>query len=424
MYGMYHRITPEFSAGKIGPKTIKVETLPLIMMAVDQDKSLKKLWERTDVREGTHQGYTYAVLDLSLFAKELPADLIELFKGSPEKGLELLERWLLDCKKRKMMGSTVKFRLSAIRQWLWANKARPNRDAWDEILEIKRKAFRTGKLPERIITREQLIEMMECHTNGVRDKWFITGLTSSGIRIGGFRGLRFKHIKDDLNRDLNSYMVEVPRELDKARRGYITFITPQARDILLTYKKERETAEEKVTPESLCMVRKGSRWGKNKGEPLKYSAVNAVFRRLFDRAGLSNLIYEKNNGRQKITRYDSRIHLFRKFFKTMCTRAGVDPIFSEKLSGRTLKRFGVESIYEQNARDPKFLREQYERAVPHLTLARDAEKVVRVYNRIEQLEAQLKEKNEKKWKELKEMTERIVKQRLEQIKNVQLDTNP
>jgi integrase len=69
-------------------------------------------------------------------------------------------------------------------------------------------------------------------------------MVSSGIRIGGLLMLKVKHL--DLEKYSDIAVLTVPPEASKARIGYYTFISPEAREALTEYLNRRaRTGEER-----------------------------------------------------------------------------------------------------------------------------------------------------------------------------------
>ncbi|MFB0543729.1 MAG: hypothetical protein ACETVR_03000 [Candidatus Bathyarchaeia archaeon] len=98
---------------------------------------------------------------------------------------------------------------------------------------------------------------------------------------------------------------------------YVTWITPEAKDLLLEYKRYRESIGEKITAESPLIAS-----DTGEGEPMTVSGFQHRYHRILRRAGLDSKSHRI---------YKLHLHTLRKFFRSHCV--GVDPSYRERWMG-------------------------------------------------------------------------------------------
>jgi len=202
-------------------------------------------------------------------------------------------------------------------------------------------------------TKDELRRILD-HAGYTRNKAAILVLATSGLRAGTLLSLKIGDV--DFNYpDVARISVwkKKGRKFTSKRgmmsgRFYCTFITPEAKELLLAYLKERERAGEKLTAESPLI---GDL--KDKGKPITVEALEKAWYRILRKAGFD----EKSR-----KWYLFHIHTLRKFFRSNCV--GVDPSYREFWMGH--KGGYLDESYFR-AEEPKHLAE-YRKAIPHLTI--------------------------------------------------------
>ena len=119
---------------------------------------------------------------------------------------------------------------------------------------------------DRAPTIEEIQKLLEYPDR--RIKPIVLILLSSGIRVGAFETLRWKHIipiKDDLGNIVAARMTVYPGDKEE----YFTFITPEAYGAIKEWMDLRESFGEKINQDSWVMrdiwqttnVKYGAKWG-------------------------------------------------------------------------------------------------------------------------------------------------------------------
>jgi hypothetical protein len=221
---------------------------------------------------------------------------------------------------------------------------------------------------DRIPNMEEIKKLMEYPDR--RIKPIIYTIISSGIRLGAWDYLQWKHIMPCYNHD-NDKQVIAAKILVYAGENeeYYSFITPSAYYALKDWLDFRASYGEKISPESWLMrdlwrttnIEYGAKLGLAKQpQKLKSSGIKRLIERALWEQGIRMPL---QNG-QKRHEWKAN-HGFRKMFKTVAEQY-MRPINVEILMGHNI---GVSASYYR----PKVheVLEDYLRAADHLTLGGD-----------------------------------------------------
>ncbi|MGD0494710.1 MAG: site-specific integrase [Candidatus Bathyarchaeia archaeon] len=183
---------------------------------------------------------------------------------------------------------------------------------------------------ERAPSREELIKILDLAD--LRERVIITTLAVSGLRVGTLLRLQYRHVKDDLERDIIPIHIHVESELIKGkRRSYDTFLNDEASECLRAYFKARKIGTKKIPPEQIRDESPLIRTCRCKQvKTVAVTTVHQMIHNLYVRTGL----LEKNSLRR---RYELRTHSFRRFFRTQMASLEVDPDCIDFMMGRAVK---------------------------------------------------------------------------------------
>ena len=297
-----------------------------------------------------------------------PEEVVDIAMDNPrelERLLLVFVEWLKD---RGVSGSTIRQHVQAIKHLLVMNDLESALN-WEKLSKLMPKARKIGL--DRAPTKEEIRKLLEYAD--IRLKALILLLCSSGIRIGSVEHLRWKHVKPVEYKGQRFAKLIVPVSKGDGE-AYITFITPEAYEALLEYRRMREAEGEKITPDSpLIRVMKWSK-SKAKGTPLPASSktLRNELHRLWEKAGLR----EKSGGKPHGVK---AVHGFRKFFATKLENAGAGRLIVETLLGH---RISVISNYFKPSQ--KELLEAYAKAAEELTISEVLESKAELRRRLEE----------------------------------------
>ena len=237
---------------------------------------------------------------------------------------------------------------------------------------------------DRAPTREEIKKLLEFPDR--RIKVIVLVMLSSGIRVGAWDYLKWKHIipiKNENNEVIAAKIIVYAG----TKEEYFSFITPEAFNALREYIDFRASCGEKITDES-WLVR--DIWKSTNVKFQNRGGLATVPRRLKS-SGVRSIISraEWEQGiREPLTPGKKRhefqaIHSFRKFFKSHCEQV-MKSINVEVLMGHTI---GVSNSYYKPTE--KDLLEDYLKAINVLTINKNNNNII-----LEKEVKELKEKNE------------------------------
>lgn len=204
---------------------------------------------------------------------------------------------------------------------------------------------------DRMPTKEELKQML--NIGSLRDRTMILVLTSSGLRIGALASLTLGDIQ--LDEEIPRIIVKRKpgRKVSRRMKAFATFITPEAKTVLLQYIRHRERLGEKITEASPILT---SDRKEELGNFLNSMYLSNHWRRLLKRAHLAT----KNGGPW----HDIHLHTLRKYFETQCTNAGVKTAYREFWMGHIGRH--LEESYFRGEVETHI--EEYRKAIPYLNI--------------------------------------------------------
>lgn len=196
---------------------------------------------------------------------------------------------------------------------------------------------------DRIPTIEEIHKLLE-YTD-VRIRPIVLVMVSSGIRLGAWSYLKWKHIipivKDQTL--ISAKVIVYAGEVEQ----YFTFCTPEAYFALKSWMDFRVSYGEVISGESWLMrdvwntisSSYGSKVGLAKyPKKLDHRSIRSMINRALHKQGLRNGLLEKGVRSHEF----KAVHGFRKFFKTVCEGGGMKPANVELLLGHDI---GISSSY-------------------------------------------------------------------------------
>jgi hypothetical protein len=169
----------------------------------------------------------------------------------------------------------------------------------------------------------------------LREKVIVSMLALGGFREGTLAALRYRHVKEDLERGIIPVHIHIEAEITKGKyNDYDTFIGKEAVDYLKAYLelRRRGSPDGKIPPETIHdespLIRNKH---KREVKPVVPRHIYKCIHNLYYKAGL---LTEKNH-----KRFNIRVHSIRKFFRTQLAALGVDRDYIEYMIGHKISTY-------------------------------------------------------------------------------------
>ena len=265
-------------------------------------------------------------------------------------------------KRKEISSGTLRNYIKAIKLFFTMNDILVN---WDKI--------KMGMPTVNQTSNDRIPEISEVNTlfgyHDIRIKPIVLTMLSSGIRVGAFNWLKWKHVIPIFknNQLLAAKLIVYGGEHDQ----YFSFITTEAYHALKSYMHFRELHGEKITCESWLMRDQWQKIDKNHGHRIGLAGTP----KKFDAEGIRRLIYDAWKVQGVITIHDANSeekhhpfkssHGFRKFFETQCEMV-IKSEDVEILMGHGSSKRGLKANYYRPKEE--YLLEQYLKASDLLTI--------------------------------------------------------
>jgi len=325
----------------------------VIKQWLETDPSMQRfniLVDRKRLAPTTRYGYGKSVKRfVDFYVAGVPQKAIEKLKAlSVDERTEVIDTFVARLLDDGMNTSTiVQLIRGGFKKWLTLNS-----------VEIDWAKVQSEILPgdeiivsDRMPTREELKQLL--NVGSLRDRVIILVLTSSGLRVGALATLTLGDVQ--LEEEIPRIVVKrLPgRKISRKMKGFATFITPEAKKMLLQYVKHRQSLGEKITELSPLIT---SEREEELGNFLNSHYLSNHWRRLLKRAHLAT----KNGGPWN----DIHLHTLRKYFDTQCINAGVKGPYKEFWMGH-IGRHLAESYFRGEVETHI---EEYQKAIPYLCI--------------------------------------------------------
>jgi integrase len=224
---------------------------------------------------------------------------------------------------RRLSPATVSVRIAAISHFYEMNDVVIN---WRKLKKFKGR--HRNIIEDRPYTRDEIKKLVDVAP--LRDKAIILLMASSGMRKGAIPYLRMRDITK-----IDKYQLYKINVYKKEQESYITYCTPECVRFIDQYIKWRERLGEKMTPNTpLFRTEFDPILQLNRAQAIGVEGIAGAIRRLIN----DTAVRISTGGRTEIM----QTHGFRKFFKTTCINAGMNPLYSEYVMGH---RSGLTKSY-------------------------------------------------------------------------------
>jgi len=274
--------------------------------------------------------------------------------------------------------------------------------SWDKITMMLPEGRRFAN--DRAPTHEEIGKVIDYPDRRIKPLVLVT--CSSGIRVGAWEYLKWKHI-EPIWRD-NKIVAAKIIVYAGENEQYFSFMTPEAFQALQEWMDYRKKSGEDVNGESWLMI---TLWDTNAPAPIPQRMNTEGLRTLVERA-LRTQLLRKRLDMKIIRRHEFKTnHGFRKFFQT-----NAEPKM-KSLDVMTLMGQDTGLAASYNKPTVEMLLTEYLKAVNNLTIDNTRQMVIKEVSENQQaLAAQMRSKD----KEIKELRDKMVKMEESQLKITEL----
>ncbi len=258
----------------------------------------------------------------------------------------MIEDYVMELKRNKKSRSSILIPIASLELFCNINDIIIN---WKKIKKLVPAS--TKKTGSKAYTTKHVQKILEFETN-LRNKAIIHFIASSGIRIGALPELKIKHVVDIENcKTITIYPDD--------KEEYITFLTPEASNVLNDYLEKRKKDGEYLDLES-PLFRQQYSLGISKPKSISKTGYQAMMDRSLRRCGL-RIGYSKQRREIQLD------HGFRKRWNTILkTTNGINVILAEKMMGHAIKSIPLDGTYLDPTIEQLFT--EFKKAIPELTV--------------------------------------------------------
>jgi len=341
-------------------------------------------------------------LDIKGDIKQQAQSFVNYYKYQDNDGEKLEGRLLAFAKyqkervdKKEISPATVPNYFKAVKLFCQANRLSKNIE-WKNISKTMPRGLNASD--DRAPTLEEIQKLLEFPDRQVKP--LVLTLVSSGIRIGAFETLKWKHITPIYDKkqqqQQSSDIIKAAKILvyPGDREQYYSFLTPEAYTSVKDWMDYRSACGEIITKESNVMRdiwQNGDEEGAANPKPLNSEAIT----RLLNRAWQAQKIRPQLQKGEKRHEFKTA-HGFRKYFKTQAEQARIPSIKIELLMGHSL---GVTDSYIRFSEEQML--EDYLQGIEYLTVNQNVVLINKsIKQQSEYMQQSLKEMEEKYKKDI------------------------
>ena len=312
--------------------------------------------------EFTKETYNYHLRRFMNQHKDLT---LESFLRLPVPKIEqLLINYMVQAKAKGLSARYINGTLSTIKHLCVMNDVRINERKIGKFL-----GEQTSMNQDRAYTYEEIRKLLD--VCDLRMKTIILLLASTGMRIGALPTLTTHDL------DVSKHKVTV---YAGTKDKYITFMTPECRQVLESYLDYRVRSGEKITPDS-PLIREQFDINdfeqiRKRCKPITRSTIVNLLHHCIVKAGLKTVNHSYSGKERHAV---PLAHGFRKFFTTQLVNSRINPEIREMLLGH---KIGLASAYYKPTEDEML--SEYEKAIDALTI----DPANRLRKKVEKLEVE------------------------------------
>lgn len=310
----------------------KPSLIPFTLTSPTMTELMRYLKRHCSQSQSTAYLYTWSIQQYCHYCRSDPEQLIGeclSVDGLPNQKALLLEARRLDDYIGALQGENyspghISNCVKAVKTFFRVNGLK---------LDLPYKLHRYSITRDRAPTPDELSNLIDLAD--LRGKTIVAMLALAGFRLGTLCQLRYRHIREDLERGIAPLHIHVEATITKGKyHDYDAFVGKEAVDYLKAYLEARKKGglpgrshPENIQDESPLIRDEHS----NMVKPVTPSQVYNVLHRLMAQAGLL--------GTKTGRRYAMRPHSIRKFFRTQMAALGVQTDYIEYMMGHTISTY-------------------------------------------------------------------------------------
>ncbi len=322
-------------------------------------------------QSSSHMGFYTYTNNVNQYCRRLNTSPDQIIADVKPKGFQdpertakhrrFLEEYLAELHDKRRSPGTLRNHSKEIRTWYRVNDVEIHSPSLPRRVVVNK---------DRAPSREELQQLLDM--GDPRDRVIVSMLALGGFREGTLARLQYRHIKEDLERNILPLHIHVEAAIAKGKYGdFDAFLNGEAVHYLKVYLETRKHGTSELPPENITETSPLIRDSKSTSpKPIGEKQIYQLVHKLYLKAGL---LKKNENGR-----YDLRVHSMRKFYKTEMKNLRVDNDYIDYFMGHT-----VDTYHDIQSKGLEFLRNIYGQAnlaitpQPKLTSRDMLEKMVR-----------------------------------------------
>lgn len=282
------------------------------------------------------------------FIRKTPPQILEEYKESTDRQFRrsyarLLRAFIAELHQQQLSPNTINIVATTVKSFFKYNDL-----PLGHVPNVRKRVI----YHNRDITHDEIKLILDA--SRPRERAFYIMMAQSGLRPVTLCGLRYRHIREDLENDVIPCKVGVPEEIAKGKyHSYFTFIGREGVHYLQAYLNTRPS----ITDDSYLFVKQGTQ-----NEPITPRGASVFFLKTLRKLHAKGLIALKQ--KSEGAPHNVRLYNLRKFFRKYAHQAGLEIV--QFWMGHTVK-VGVDEHYRPQ--DVDWHRKLYaEKALPYLRI--------------------------------------------------------
>lgn len=284
------------------------------------------LYRHTTGSDATLYQYVYGIYAFCKWLDREPDTVVKdsMKIKSTDKVIEQIDKFIGELKAKRLASGTIANYVKGVKALFRVNGIE---------LTLPYRIDRRVRYTDRSPTSQELQKMIDL--GDIRDKVIVSILALSGMRIDTLVKLEYRHVRKDLEADVEHVHIHVEADITKGKYcDYDTFIRAEAVEYLRVYLEVRRNGTWYMPPEEIIDNSPIIRDQHSRGvRPVTPACIHRLVQKLYVKAGL----IDKTKGK---VRYGLRPHSIRKYFRTQLGSQGIMPTdYIEYMMGHAISTY-------------------------------------------------------------------------------------